>query len=161
MGRFSIVLLMLMSAAFCTVGRAAVMPPQDYVIKEGSGLADIFLGMTSDEAIRSIGEPDQNLYGFVFVRQLPDSTVLSYRIADDRIVSINFKGGTASKFITLRGAKLGMLRSKIVSLYGAPEAEAVNKLFYHSQGISFFFDNDVLYEISIFPGKKTGKSSRE
>lgn len=155
MGRSSgiawlVVLVVMMSMA----ASAADALPQDYAIKEGSGLTKVYLGMTSDEAAHAIGEPDQNLYGFVFIRKLPDGTVLSYRIADDRIVSINFKGDGKSKYVTLGGAKLGMLRSKVVLLYGVPDAEAVNKLFYHSRGISFFFNDDLLYEISIVPEKK-------
>jgi hypothetical protein len=117
-------------------------------------MTNLFLGMTADQAIAAEGEPDQNLYGFIFVHNLPDGTVLSYRIADEHVVAINLKGNARSKYFTTRGAKFGMLRSKVILLYGVPDAEAVNKVFYHTQGVSFFFSDDELYEISIFPESK-------
>ncbi len=156
MGRFSLAVLLLVGASISGQAHAANRLPQDYVVKEGSGLTSIDLGMTSDEALHSLGEPDHNLYGFIFVNKLPDGTVLSYRIADDHVAAINLKGDAKSKYITMRGAKLGMSRNQVILLYGKPDAEAVNKIFYHAQGISFFFDNDVLYEMSIVPPRKTG-----
>ncbi len=154
MERFSVVALLLVGAMFVSLACAADRAPQDYVIKEGSGLTNLSLGMTADEALHNMGEPDQNLYGFVFVHKLPDGTVLSYRVADDYVVAINLKGDAKSKYATLRGAKLGMLRNKVILLYGVPNAEAVNKIFYHSEGIGFFFDDDVLYDISLVPPSK-------
>ncbi len=156
MGRLSMAVLLLVGATINSLASAADRLPQDYVIKEGSGLTNLDLGMTSDEAVHSLGEPDQNLYGFIFINNQPDGTVLSYRIADDHVAAINLKGDAKSKYITMRGAKLGMLRSKVILLYGVPDAEAVNKVFYHALGISFFFNNDALYEISIVPARKTG-----
>jgi hypothetical protein len=123
------------------------------VLKEGYGLPQVHLGMAIDEVTRVLGEPDQNLYGFVFVHKRPDGTQLSYRIEDNRLVSINLKGNSGSVYVTARGAEFGMSRRRIVRLYGEPEAEALNKLFYHSQGVSFFFNDDDLYEISVFPPK--------
>lgn len=160
MGRFSVAVLLLMGATINSLASAADRLPQDYVIKEGSGLTNLDLGMTSDEAVHSLGEPDQNLYGFIFINNQPDGTVLSYRIADDHVAAINLKGDAKSKYITMRGAKLGMLRSKVILLYGVPDAEAVNKVFYHALGISFFFSNDVLYEISIVPARKAAPLRR-
>ena len=154
MERFFVAVLLFVGAMICNAADAVDRAPQDYVIKEGSGLTNLSLGMTADEAIRSLGEPDQNLYGFIFVRKLPDGTVLSYRIEDDHVIAINLKGDAKSKYVTLRGAKLGMLRSKVILLYGVPDAEAVNKVFYHSLGIGFFFNDDLLYEISIVPESK-------
>ena len=154
MERFLVVALLLLGVVGGGPAGAVDKAPQDYVIKEGAGLTNLFLGMTSDDAIRAVGEPDQNLYDFIFVRKLPDSTVLSYRIADDRVVAINLKGDSKSKYLTLRGAKFGMLRNKVILLYGVPEAEAVNKVFYHSLGISFFFNDNILYEISVVPESK-------
>ena len=107
--------------------------------------------MTADEAVHAMGEPDQDLYGFIFVYKQPEGTMLSYRINEDRVVAINLKGDAKSKYITVGGAKLGMLRSKVILLYGVPDGEAVNKVFYRSQGIGFFFDNESLYEITITP----------
>ena len=116
--------------------------------------------MPLEEAIRATGEPDQNLYGFIFVRKLTDGTQMSYRIADNLLASINFKGDARSKYATVRDARFGMSRSKILQIYGSPEAEALNKVFYYSQGISFFFKDDVLYEISVFPQKTLARSGR-
>ena len=155
MERFLAAMLLFVGAMICSSAYAVDRAPQDYVIKEGSGLTNLSLGMTSDEAQRSLGEPDQNLYGFIFVRNLPDGTVLSYRIEEDHVVAINLKGDAKSKYVTLRGVKLGMLRSKVILLYGVPDAEAVNKVFYHSRGVGFFFNDDILYEISIVPEKKS------
>ena len=132
----------------------------NYLIKEGHGLPHVYLEMNLEEAIRATGEPDHNLYGFVFVRKLADGTQLSYRIADDLLVALNFKGDAQSKYSTARAAKFGMARSKILQLYGAPDAEAVNKIFYYSQGISFFFKDNLLYEISVFPQKISARSGR-
>lgn len=156
MGRFSVALLLLVVATLSSHADAADRLPQDYVIKEGSGLTYLTLGMTSDEALHSLGEPDQNLYGFIFVNKQPDGTMLSYRIADDHVAAINLKGNAKSKYITLRGAKLGMSRNQVILMYGKPDAEAVNKVFYYTLGISFFFDNDLLYEMSIVPPRKAG-----
>ena len=156
MGRFSVAILLLVGATISSQADAADRLPQDYVVKEGSGLTLLDLGMTSDEALHNLGEPDQNLYGFIFVNKQPDGTMLSYRIADDHVAAINLKGNVKSKFITMRGVKLGMPRNQVILLYGAPDAAAVNKVFYHALGISFFFDNDVLYEMSIVPPRKTG-----
>ncbi len=160
MERFSVAALLLVGVMFGSLASAADRAPQDYVIKEGSGLTHLLLGMTADEAIRAVGEPDQNLYGFIFVHKLPDGTVLSYRIADDHVVAINLKGDAKSKYVTLRGAKHGMLRSKVILLYGMPDAEAVNKIFYHSQGIGFFFNDDILYDISVVPENKAAPLRR-
>ena len=154
MGPYIVAALLLAGGLFGGLACAAEVTPPDYVIKEGSGLTKLFLGMTSDEAVRNLGEPDQNLYGFIFVHKLPDGTALSYRIEDDRVVAINLKGDAKSKYLTQRGAKLGMLRNSVILLYGAPEAEAVNKVFYHKLGVGFFFNNDVLYDISIVPPSK-------
>lgn len=156
LGIFFLILLTTLAA----VARAADAFPPDYVIKEGRGLSHIYLDMPLEDAIRATGEPDQNLYGFVFVRKLADGTQLSYRIADNLLVSLNFKGDARSKYVTARDARLGMSRSKILQLYGSPEAEAVNKVFYYSQGISFFFKDDVLYDISVFPQKTSVPSGR-
>lgn len=146
--------------AFLAAVAAADVSPQDYVIKEGRGLSYVHLDMTLEDAVRATGEPDQNLYGFVFIRKLVDGTELSYRIADNLLASLNFKGDTQSKYATARAAKFGMSRSKILQLYGPPEAEAVNKIFYYSLGISFFFKDDGLYEISVFPQKNLARSGR-
>ena len=154
LGIFFLILLTTLVA----VARAADAFPPDYVIKEGRGLSHIYLDMTLEEAIRATGEPDQNLYGFVFVRKLADGTQLSYRIADNLLVSLNFKGDAQSKYTTARAAKFGMPHSKILQLYGPPDAEAVNKVFYYSQGVSFFFKDDGLYEISIFPQRTSARS---
>ena len=154
MERYFVAVLMFVGAMICNPAYAVDKAPQDYVIKEGSGLTNLSLGMSSDEAVRSLGEPEQNLYGFIFVRNLPDGTVLSYRIADDHVVAITLKGDAKSKYITLRGAKPGMLRNKVILLYGVPEADALNKVFYHSQGVGFFFKDDILYEISVVPENK-------
>ena len=151
MERHAVAALLFAGVMFGGVASAAEWAPQDYVIKEGSGLTKLSLGMTADEAVHALGEPDQNLYGFVFVHKLPDGTVLSYRIEDERVAAINLKGDAKSKYLTLGGAKLGMLRNNVILLYGPPEAEAVNKLFYHKLGVGFFFNNDVLYDISIVP----------
>ena len=153
-GIFFLILL----TTLATLARAADVSASDYLIKEGHGLPHVYLDMQLEEAVRATGEPDQNLYGFVFMRKLADGTQLSYRIADDLLVSLNFKGDAQSKYATARAAKFGMARSKILQLYGPPEAEAVNKIFYYSQGISFFFKNDVLYEISVFPQKTSAQS---
>lgn len=160
MERYIIAALLLAGALFGSLACAAEVAPRDYVIKEGGGLTKLFLGMTSDQAVQSLGEPDQNLYGFVFVHKLPDGTALSYRIEDEHVVAINLKGDAKSKYLTQRGAKLGMLRSSVILLYGAPEAEAVNKIFYHSLGVGFFFNNDVLYDISIVPAGKVAPLRR-
>ena len=125
----------------------------DKVMKEGQGLSWVRLGMTTEEVVRGVGEPDQNLYGFVFIHKQPDGTQLSYRIDNNRLVSINLKGNSKSEYVTARGAEFGMSRRRIVRLYGEPEAEVLNKLFYYSQGISFFFNDDDLYEFSVFPPK--------
>ena len=139
-----------------SLASAAEKPSQDYEIKEGSGLSHLFLGMSAEEAVRAVGEPDQNLYGFVFVHNLPDGTMLSYRIADEYVAAINVKGDAKSKYVTRRGARFGMLRNNVILLYGAPDAVAVNKVFYYSQGISFFFNDNMLYEIGIVaPSKAT------
>ncbi len=156
LGIFFLILL----TALGPVARAADVSSPDYLIKEGRGLSHIYLDMPLEDAIRATGEPDQNLYGFVFVRKLADGTQLSYRIADNLLVSLNFKGDARSKYVTARDARLGMSRSKILQLYGSPEAEAVNKVFYYSQGISFFFKDDVLYDISVFPQKTSVPSGR-
>ncbi len=156
LGIFFLILL----TSLTTVIRAADGSSSDYRIKEGRGLSHIYLDMPLEEAIRATGEPDQNLYGFIFVRKLADGTQLSYRIADNLLASLSFKGDTQSKYGTARDAKFGMPRSKILQLYGPPEAEVVNKVFYYSQGISFFFKDDVLYEISIFPQKTSARSVR-
>ena len=156
LGIFFLILL----TALGTVARAADVSSPDYLIKEGRGLPHIFLDMPLEEAIRATGEPDQNLYGFIFVRKLTDGTQMSYRIADNLLASINFKGDARSKYATVRDARFGMSRSKILQIYGSPEAEALNKVFYYSQGISFFFKDDVLYEISVFPQKTLARSGR-
>ncbi len=155
-GIFSLILL----TTLATLARAAEDSAPGYLIKEGHGLPHVYLDMSLEEAIRATGEPDQNLYGFVFVRKLADGTQLSYRTADDLLVSLNFKGDGQSKYTTARAAKFGMSRSKILQLYGPPDAEAVNKIFYYSQGISFFFKDDVLYDISVFPQKTSVRSGR-
>ena len=154
------ILFLILLTTVTTVVRAADGSSPDYLIQEGRGLPHIFLDMPLEQAIRATGEPDQNLYGFVFVRKLPDGTQLSYRIADNVLVSMNFKGDAQSRYATARAAKFGMSRSKILQLYGPPDAEAVNKVFYYSQGISFFFKDDVLYEISVFPQKTSARSGR-
>lgn len=158
MERLAVVSLLLMGSIMASLASAAEKPSQDYVVKEGSGLSHLYLGMSAEEAVKVMGEPDQNLYGFVFVHNLPDGTMLSYRIADEHVASINLKGDAKSKYVTRRGARFGMLRNNVLLLYGAPDAVAVNKVFYYSQGISFFFNDNVLYEVSIVaPGKGTSR----
>jgi hypothetical protein len=160
MERYTVAALLLAGVLFGGLACAAESAPQDYVIKEGSGLTKLFLGMTSDQAVRNLGEADQDLYGFVFVHNLPDGTALSYRIEDDHVVAINLKGDAKSKYLTQRGARLGMLRNSVILLYGTPEAVALNKIFYHSLGVGFFFNNDVLYDISIVPPGKVAPLRR-
>lgn len=155
MERFSVAVWLLVGTMLAGQAWPADKPAPEFVIKEGSGLTRLSLGMTSEQALRAMGEPDQDLYGFIFVHQLPDGVMLSYRISDDRVVAINIKpGGKSSRYVTRRGAKFGMLRKEVILLYGAPESEAVNKIFYAAQGISFFFTNGVLYEIGIMPVNK-------
>ena len=155
-GIFFLILL----TTLATLARAADVSAPDYLIKEGRGLPYIFLNMPLEEAIRVTGEPDQNLYGFIFIRKLADGTELSYRIVDNLLASLNFKGDARSKYATARDARFGMPRSKILQLYGPPEAEVINKIFYYSQGISFFFKDDALYEISVFPQRALARSGR-
>jgi hypothetical protein len=154
MERISVTWLLLVGSMMAGLACAAERQSQDYVVKEGNGLSRLSLGMTAEDAVRVMGEPDQNLYGFIFVHKLPDGTVLSYRIADDHVAAINLKGDAKSKYATPRSARFGMLRNNVILLYGVPDAEAVNKVFYHALGIGFFFNDNVLYEISIVPANK-------
>jgi len=152
MRKMRMLLMLCMVMGFIGQPVAAEPVLGDTVIQEGIGLPKLHLGESYDEVIHDLGQPTEDLYGFVFVYRLPNNAELNFRITDDKVVAVNFKGNAKTTYTTGRGAKFDMTRKQVEEIYGLPEAEAVNTLFYYRQGISFLFDdNGKLYEINVFP----------
>ncbi len=129
----------------------AATVPADTVVKAGIGLASVHIGESYDDVTHLLGPPNENLYGFVFVYQLPNKTELNFRITDNKVVAVNIKGNARSVYTTERGVRFGMTRKQVEGIYGPPEAQAVNTFFYYSQGISFLFnDANEVYEFNVF-----------
>lgn len=122
----------------------------DYTVTAGWGLESVYVGQEAAAAAKNLGAPRESLYGFIYLYDLPDGTKLSYRVADKRIESVSFTGGSLSHYHTRRGGKFGMTRSQIEALYGKPDAEAANKIFYNRLGIGFFFIAGSVSEFWVF-----------
>ena len=122
----------------------------DYTVTAGRGLKAVYVGQEAALAAQNLGTPRDALYGFIYLYDLPDGTKLSYRVVDKRIESVSFVGGSLSRYSTGRGGKFGMTRAQIEAVYGKPDAEAANKIFYNRLGIGFFFIAGSVSEIWVF-----------
>jgi hypothetical protein len=123
----------------------------DYTVTAGRGLKAVYIGQEAASAAQSLGTPKEALYGFIYLYDLPDGTKLNYRLADKRIESVSFAGSSLSRYQTSRGGKFGMTRAQVEALYGKPDAEAANKIFYNRLGIGFFFKAGSVSEFWVFP----------
>lgn len=132
------------------VASAAGAMEGDFIVIAGKGLKAIRLGQEAASAAKTLGTPKEALYGFIYLYDLPDNTKLSYRVVDKRIESISFTGTPQSSYHTDLGGKFGMTRTEIERLYGKPDAEAANKIFYNRRGIGFFFTGDGVGEFWVF-----------
>lgn len=152
MNNFRAFVMVFVITAACSTTTAASTGPGNAVVQEGVGLSNLRLGESYHDVTRALGKPSEDLYGFVFVYQLPNDTELNFRVTDDKVVAVNLKGNPRTAFVTKRGARFGMTRKQVEALYGPPEAEAVHTLFYYRQGISFLFnDRGGLSELNVFP----------
>ncbi len=131
-------------------GHAVGAVERDYTVTAGRGLKAVYIGQEAAIAAKSLGAPRESLYGFIYLYDLPDGTKLSYRLADKRVESVSFVGGSVSRYQTGRGGKFGMTRAQIEALYGKPDAEAANKIFYNRLGIGFFFTAGGVSEFWVF-----------
>ncbi len=122
----------------------------DYTVVAGRGLKVLHIGQEAASAAQNLGTPKEALYGFIYLYELPDGTKLSYRVAEKRIESVSFTGSAVSRYRTGRGGKFGMTRAQIEALYGKPDAEAANKIFYNRLGIGFFFSAGNVSEFWVF-----------
>lgn len=122
----------------------------DYTVTAGRGLQGVYVGQEATSAAAGLGTPKEALYGFIYLYDLPDGTKLSYRVSDKHIESVSFVGSSLSRYQTVRGGKFGMTRGQIEALYGKPDAEAANKIFYHKLGIGFFFRAGSVGEFWVF-----------
>jgi hypothetical protein len=123
------------------------------LIQEGKGTDAVYIGEPVSAVTDKLGPPSDSLYGFVYIYKLPDGTRLSYRLndlEDKKIASISVAGPANSTYQTKAGARFGMKRKDIEALYGPPDAEVANKIFYNTRGIGFFFTDGVVNEMSVF-----------
>lgn len=123
----------------------------DSVVKEGKGLDQIFVGQSADDALKSLGAPKYNLHGLYLVHELEGGITLKYRVEDGRVATLSFRGDVGAPYKTARGVTFGSSIDAVRKLYGKPDLEVADKLFYLKQGVSFFFDGDKCYEIKVFP----------
>ncbi len=151
MNRFLAFVMLCLITGFASMAAAASAAPRDSVVQAGVGLTNLHLGETYGEVEHALGKPTEDLYGFVFVYQLPHNAELNFRVTDNKVVAINLKGNAKTAFTTELGAKFGMTRKQVEALYGPPEAQAVNTLFYYQRGISFLFnETGRMSELNVF-----------
>jgi hypothetical protein len=123
----------------------------DSIVKEGKGLDRVYVGQRAEEALESLGTPKDNLHDLYLVYELEGGVTLKYRVDDGRLATLSFKGEPGAPYKTSRGATFGSSIDAVRKLYGKPDLEVADKLFYLRQGVSFFFDADRCYEIKVFP----------
>lgn len=121
----------------------------EVVVTEGKGLANVYIGQDGEAALKAMGPPSENLYGFVFLYKMPDGTKFSYRVTDKQVTGISVLGSASSTYRVAGGARFGMSRKQIEQLYGAPDSQAANKIFYPHRGVSFAFIDDKMVEFNI------------
>jgi hypothetical protein len=132
------------------VAGAPVVAVADSVVKEGKGLDRVYVGQPADDALKSLGTPKDNLHDLYLVYELEGGVILKYRVDDGRLATLSFKGEPGAPYKTARGATFGSSIDAVRKLYGKPDLEVADKLFYLRQGVSFFFDADKCYEIKVF-----------
>lgn len=111
-------------------------------VTEGVGISKVHIGEKADQAVHDLGPPSDSLYGFVFIYKLPGGTQLTVRMQENAVVSLNFSGKAGTGYQTVGGARFGMTHDEVVKLYGAPDAELADKIYYNKRGIGFFFNAD-------------------
>lgn len=135
----------------CCLAFALPAMASPVVVQEGKGLPTIYVGQSAAEAVAVLGSPADQLFGMFQIHRLADGTELNLRLQDGKIINISFRGSPESPYVAARGGRFGMSPKEIVNLYGEPDLEVAGKLFYLSQGVSFFFEEDACYEFNVFP----------
>lgn len=155
--------LAVVAAPACAQQPAAPNPMQmgairhlqsDLFLEEGVGFKRVRIGHSFQQVAQTWGSPQsmrRSLLGFSkkWQYRLNQSIVITVA-GGKRVVSITVLGGITTPFGTTEGARFGMTRAQIASIYGeAPGKQSNSSLSYPGRGVVFVFKNGLLHAITI------------
>ena len=126
------------------------------VLAPGIGLRHIRLGESMREVRNRLGPPRKTVTDGLArktttLSYLLDSGTLVNLQGDDTVENISVSGNAAALVRTVKGARFCMNSSLIQRIYREPSRRRDDRLEYRHLGVTFFFKNDQVVRIWLYP----------
>ncbi len=131
----------------------------DLFLEEGAGFKRVRIGHSFQQVAQTWGSPQsmrRSLLGFSkkWQYRLNQGAVITVA-GGKRVESITVVGGITTPFGTAEGARFGMTRAQIASIYGeAPGKQSNSSLSYPGRGVAFAFNKGLLHAITVTAPKR-------
>lgn len=129
---------------------------QDIFINPGSGLKAVQLGHSFEHVLATWGRPRATgRAGFLgsdraWIYEGGRNTTVVL-VGDDTVERMEVRGNLSSPYQTTEGARFGMPRHQVLSMYGRPGGDAgPERVEYPARGVAFGFHNGSLRSIEVF-----------
>jgi hypothetical protein len=129
------------------------------VIEPGVSIGPVHSGMTMEQVVKKLGEPDKTEYGILMYRNLSIFPSKEGFVGHMFCFDPGRNGSSTEAFAwhTKEGIGIGSSRADVISAYGEPTAtkhENVHKenevMVYESLGLQFHIRNGKVYLIAVY-----------
>jgi hypothetical protein len=129
------------------------------VIEPGISIGPVHSGMTMEQVVASIGEPDKKQDGVLMYRNLSVFSSKGGLVGHVFCFEPSKDGSSTEAFVwhTKEGIGIGSSRADVTSAYGEPTAtkhENVHKenevMIYESRGLQFHIRDGMVYMIAVY-----------